>query len=207
MNSTVIPETQTVYAKKRSMKMRKQLFGVVFMFVILLVAMLGPQPVLADTAEGIDSGVKLALKELYDNSAAARDISKVAKGILVFPKVRKAGFMIGGQFGEGALLKDGKTVGYYSTVEASYGLQAGAQTFGYALFFVTDSALENFENSAGFEVGVGPTLVVVDEGMAKSMTTTTLKHDIYAFFFNQKGLMGGLGLKGSKITRITPPEE
>jgi len=186
--------------------MNKQVIGTGFVLALLAVAVLVPQPVLADTAEGIDSGVKLALKELYGNSAAARDISKVTKGILVFPKVRKAGLIVGGQYGEGALLKEGETVGYYSTVEASYGLQAGAQTFGYALFFVTDSALENFQNSAGFEVGVGPTLVVVDEGMAKSMTTTTLKHDIYAFFFNQKGLMGGLGLKGSKITKITPEQ-
>jgi lipid-binding SYLF domain-containing protein len=174
------------------------------MIAILIAAMLGPQPALADTAEGIDSGVKLALQDLYDNSKAARDLSKKAKGILVFPKVRKAGFMIGGQYGEGALLVNGKTAGYYSTAEASYGLQAGAQTFGYALFFVTNSALKNFQSSTGFEVGVGPTLVVVDEGMAKSMTTTTLKHDIYAFFFSQKGLMGGLGIKGSKITKINP---
>ncbi len=184
--------------------MRKQLLGRISVSMILIAAVLGPQSALADTAEGIDSGVKLALEKLYESSAAAKELSKVAKGILVFPKVRKAGLIIGGHFGEGALLKEGKTVGYYSTAEASYGLQAGAQTFGYALFFVTDSALENFENSSGFEVGVGPTLVVVDEGLSKSLSTTTLKDDIYAFFFGQKGLMGGLGLKGSKITKITP---
>jgi lipid-binding SYLF domain-containing protein len=72
---------------------------------------------------------------------------------------------------------------------------------------VTDTGLKNFQSSTGFEVGVGPSFVVVDEGMAKTMTTTTLKHDIYAFTFSQKGLMGGLGIKGSKITKITPPEE
>ncbi len=186
--------------------MRKQLFGAVFVIAILLAAILGPQPALADTAEGIDSGVKLALEKLYESSTAAKELSKVAKGILVFPKVRKAGFIVGGQYGEGALLKDGKTVGYYSTAEASYGLQAGAQTFGYVLFFVTDSALENFEESAGFEIGVGPTVVVVDEGLSKSLSTTTLKDDIYAFFFGQKGLMAGISLKGSKITRITPEQ-
>ena len=106
-----------------------------------------------------------------------------------------------------ALLKEGETVGYYSTAEASYGLQAGAQTFGYAVFFMTDDALQYLEKSAGFEFGVGPTIVVVDEGLSKSLTTTTLKDDVYAFFFGQKGLMGGLGLKGSKITKITPSEE
>jgi lipid-binding SYLF domain-containing protein len=187
--------------------MKVRLFGSIFALVILVAVALAPQAALADTAEGIDRGVELALEKLYESSTAAKELSKVAKGILVFPKVRKAGLVVGGQFGEGALLKDGETVGYYSTAEASYGLQAGAQTFGYALFFVTDSALENFENSAGFEVGVGPTIVVVDEGLSRSLTTTTLKDDIYAFFFGQKGLMGGLGLKGSKITKITPSEE
>jgi lipid-binding SYLF domain-containing protein len=186
--------------------MKKNVYGAVFMIAVLAIVALGPQPALADTAEGIDSGVKLALEKLYESSTAAKELSKVAKGILVFPKVRKAGLVVGGQFGEGALLKDGKTVGYYSTAEASYGLQAGAQTFGYAMFFITESALEYLDKSAGWEVGVGPTIVVVDEGMAKSLTTTTLKDDVYAFIFGQKGLMGGLGIKGSKITKITPPE-
>jgi lipid-binding SYLF domain-containing protein len=186
--------------------MKKQLIVTGFAVALLAAAILVPQPAYADTAEGIDSGVDLALERLYASSPAAKEISKIAKGVLVFPKVRKAGLMIGGQFGEGALRKDGKTVGYYSTAEVSYGLQVGAQTFGYAVFFVTDSGLEKFENSAGFEFGVGPTIVVVDKGMARSLTTTTLKADIYAFFFHQKGLMGGLGLKGSKITKINPSE-
>jgi lipid-binding SYLF domain-containing protein len=93
-------------------------------------------------------------------------------------------------------------VGYYSTVAASYGLQAGAQSFGYALFFITDKALDYLKKSEGWEIGVGPSIVIVDEGIAKSLTTTTAKSDIYAFFFDQKGLMAGLGLQGSKITRI-----
>jgi lipid-binding SYLF domain-containing protein len=177
------------------------------MIAILIAAMSSPQQAYADTAAELDKKAKLALQNLYDNSKAARDISKKAKGILVFPSIKKAGLMIGGQYGEGALLVDGKAADYFSTAEASYGLQAGVQTFGYALFFVTDTGLKNFQSSTGFEVGVGPSFVVVDEGMAKTMTTTTLKHDIYAFTFSQKGLMGGLGIKGSKITKITPPEE
>jgi lipid-binding SYLF domain-containing protein len=187
--------------------MKKQLLGSISVIPILIAAVLVPQSALADTAEGIDSGVELALEKLYDSSTAAKELSRVAKAVLVFPKVRKAGPVVGGQFGEGALLKDGETVGYYSTVEASYGLQAGAQSFGYALFFMTDEALEYLEKSAGFEIGVGPTIVVVDEGLSRSLTTSTLKDDIYAFFFGQKGLMGGLGIKGSKITKITPSEE
>jgi len=112
--------------------------------------------------------------------------------------------MVGGQYGEGALRKGKRTTGYYSSVAASYGLQAGIQKFGYALFFMTPSALDYFEKSNGWEVGSGPSLVIVDEGMAKSLSTTTTKSDIYAFFFSQKGLMAGLGLQGTKITRIQP---
>ena len=111
--------------------------------------------------------------------------------------------MFGGQIGEGALLKGGKPVAYYNTVAASYGLQAGVQTFGYALFFMNDKSLDYLDKSEGFELGVGPSIVVVDEGMGKSMTSTTVTQDVYAFIFSQKGLMGGLGLQGSKITRIS----
>ena len=186
------------------MRKHNQLLGVAFAFAIVLVFTLSAQPALAGTAAEIDREVDLALEKLYAGSAAAKQVAEVAEAILVFPDVVKAGFIVGGQYGEGALRKDGKTVGYYNTIEASYGLQAGAQSFGYALFFVTASALEHFEKSAGFEIGVGPTVVVVDEGLSRSLTTSTLQDDIYAFFFGQQGLMAGLGLKGSKISRITP---
>jgi lipid-binding SYLF domain-containing protein len=120
----------------------------------------------------------------------------------VFPSIVKAGFLFGAQYGEGALREKGKTVGYYNTVAASYGLQAGVQVFGYALFFMTDSAVQYLANSGGFELGVGPSIVVLDAGAAKALTTTTAQKDMYAIFFNQKGLMAGLGLQGSKISRI-----
>ena len=122
----------------------------------------------------------------------------------MFPKVTKAGLGIGGQYGEGALLKGGKAVAYYKTTGASFGLQAGGQRYGYAMIFMNAKALEQLDNANGFEVGVGPSVVVVDEGMAKNVTTTTTKDDIYAFVFGQKGLMAGLGIQGNKITRITP---
>lgn len=111
---------------------------------------------------------------------------------------------MGGQYGEGALRKGGKTAGYYNTVAASYRLQAGAQKFGYALFFTDDASLKYLDKSDGWELGVGPSIVVVDEGVARSLSTTTAKEGIYAFFFDQKGLMGGLGIQGSKVTKITP---
>ena len=106
--------------------------------------------------------------------------------------------------GEGALLKKGTAVAYYKTTGASFGMQIGGQSYGYAMFFMNAKALEGLDAAKGFEVGVGPSVVVVDEGMAKSTTTTTLKDDVYGFVFGQKGLMAGLGLQGNKITKITP---
>jgi lipid-binding SYLF domain-containing protein len=158
----------------------------------------------AETAAEIDRGVDNTLKMLYSNSPAAMKLSHLAKGILVFPNVIKGGLIVGGQYGVGALRVDGKTTGYYNTVAASYGLQAGAQSFGYTMFFMTKDSLRYLVESSGWEVGVGPSIVIVDEGMAKSLSTTTAKDDVYVFFSNQKGLMAGLGVQGSKISRIEP---
>lgn len=177
--------------------------GIVLLALLLIVGF-GRQTAYADSAVEIDQKVKVGLADLYAGSPTALEFSKVAKGILVFPDVVKAGLVIGGQFGEGALLVDGATVGYYNTVAASYGLQAGAQSFGYAMFLMTDEALSYLQKSSGWEVGVGPTIVVVDKGKAGSLSTSTAKEDIYAFFFDQKGLMAGLGLQGSKISKINP---
>jgi lipid-binding SYLF domain-containing protein len=161
-----------------------------------------PNPARAATAAEITRDAKSALEKLYEKSPAARNLGEKAKGILVFPGIIKGGFMVGGQYGEGALLKGGKSAGYYNTVSASYGLQAGIQTYGYALFFMTDSAVKWIDKSDGWEIGVGPSIVVVDSGAAMSTTTTTVQSEIYAFFFDQKGLMGGLGLQGTKITKM-----
>jgi lipid-binding SYLF domain-containing protein len=158
----------------------------------------------AASAAEISSSGRSALNRLYASNPPAKTLGQKAKGILVFPSVVKAGFMVGAQGGDGAMFKRGKTVGYYRTAAASYGLQAGAQKFGYALFFMTNSGLEYLDKSGGWELGSGPSLVVVDEGLAKSMSSTTLTQDVYAYIFNQKGLMGGLGIQGSKITRIHP---
>ena len=157
----------------------------------------------AEAAE-IDREVDASLKKLFENTPEANIFRKEAKGILVFPNIVKGGFMLGGQYGKGALRKEGKKAGYYSTVAASYGLQAGVQTFGYVMFFMNEKSLKYLDESEGWEVGVGPSIVVMDEGAAKSLTTTTGRSDVYAFIFSQQGLMAGLGLQGSKITRIQP---
>jgi lipid-binding SYLF domain-containing protein len=184
------------------MRLCNRLSVVVFVLAAAFIFIVNPRPAGANSAQEVDRDVDSALMKLYGNSAAAKELSKLAKAILVFPGIVKGGLIIGGQYGEGALRKNGKTVDYYRTVAASYGLQIGAQSFGYALFFLTDSALEYLERSEGWEVGVGPNIVVVDQGAARSLTTTTAKEDIYAFFFDQKGLMAGISLEGSKISRI-----
>jgi lipid-binding SYLF domain-containing protein len=174
-------------------------------FIVLALGathLMGAAAASAASAAEIEKGANAAQKKLFAKYPSAKDLAQGAKGVLVFPGVVKGGFMVGGLYGEGALRKGGKTVGYYSTVAASYGLQLGLQKYGYALFFMTDSALSYLDRSDGWEIGVGPSIVIVDDGMAKSMTTTTAKDDVYAFFFDQKGLMAGLGLQGSKITRI-----
>jgi lipid-binding SYLF domain-containing protein len=184
--------------------MMRYLHVTTILFVLAFAAGMpfGSNSTLAATAAEIDRDVKSALEKLYAQSASARAIAKKAKGILVFPSIVKGGFMVGGQYGEGALLKGGNTAGYYNTIQVSYGLQAGIQKHGYALFFMTDSTMKWLDKSDGWEVGVGPSIVVVDVGVATSKTTTTLQSEIYAFFFDQKGLMGGLGLQGTKITKI-----
>jgi lipid-binding SYLF domain-containing protein len=159
-------------------------------------------PASAQTPSELAANSKRAYDKLISTVPAAKALGKDAVAVLVFPRITRAGFVIGGQYGEGALLKGGKVVGYYSTAGASWGLQAGAQQFGYAMFFMNENALKTLTDTNGFEVGVGPTVVVVDEGMARSMTTITANQDVYAFIFGQRGLMAGVGIQGNKITRL-----
>lgn len=167
-----------------------------------LTVLLNAAPLTAASRAELDREGAQALKQLYANDSAARLLGKKAVAVLVFPSMVKAGFMFGGQMGEGVLLKSGRPAGYYNSVAASYGLQAGVQKFGYALFFMNKGALAYLDKSDGWELGIGPSIVVVDKGKGKSMTSTTLTQDVYAFIFDQKGLMGGLGVQGSKITKI-----
>jgi lipid-binding SYLF domain-containing protein len=155
-------------------------------------------------AADLSRDANASLQQLYASVPLAKSLGPKALAILVFPNVTKAGLGVGGQYGEGALLQKGKAVAYYNTAGASFGLQAGAQQYGYALFFMNAKALGQLDKAEGFEVGIGPTVVVLDEGMAKSLTTTTMKDDIYAFIFGQKGLMAGFGIQGNKITKINP---
>ena len=155
-------------------------------------------------AADLSRSANASLNQLYASVPEAKSLGSKALAILVFPKVTKAGLGVGGQYGEGALLKKGKAVAYYNTAGVAVGLQAGAQQYSYAMFFMNSTALGQLDKAEGFEVGVGPTVVVLDKGKAKTLTTTTAKDDIYAFIFGQKGLMARLGIQGNKITKIDP---
>ena len=132
----------------------------------------------------------------------AKAIGKNAIAVLVFPSIVKAGVGVGGQFGEGVLFRGGKASAYYNTAGAAGGLQIGAQKYGYAMFFLSAETLKSLDKAEGFEVGIGPSVVIADEGFAKSTTTTTVKDKIYAFIFDQKGAMAAIGIQGNKITKI-----
>jgi len=172
---------------------------------IILVSTLNPisQKASAATAAQLNADGQAALSRLYSQSDRARRYARDARAILVFPKIVKAGFMVGAQGGEGVLFVHGRPTAYYKIGAASFGLQAGGQSFSYALFLMNDAALRYLRKSDGWAIGSGPSVVVVDKGVAKSTTSTTIAKDVYAFPFGQKGLMGGLGLEGSKITPIS----
>jgi lipid-binding SYLF domain-containing protein len=158
----------------------------------------------AASADDLNQDARQALETLYKTSPTAELLSKHAKAILVFPKIIKAGLIFGGSYGEGVLLKADSPSGYYNSVSGSWGLQAGAQSFGYAVFLMTNKAVNYLDKSKGWEIGTGPTVVVVDEGVAKNLTSSTLKDSAYAFIFNQQGLMASISIEGTKISHIHP---
>ena len=162
---------------------------------------IGGQAVAA-TAEDLNKDAAQALQTLYKSNPVAESVSKKAKAILVFPKIVKAGLVFGGSYGEGVLTKGSKLAGYYNSVSASWGWQAGAESYSYVVFLMSDKAVNYLDKSQGWEFGVGPTVVVVNEGVAKNLSTSTLKDDAYAFIFDQQGLMASLSIEGTKISHI-----
>lgn len=156
----------------------------------------------AATAEDLEKDSRQALQTLNKTHPFAETVAASAKAVLVFPNVVKAGLVFGGGYGEGVLFKDSTVSEYYNSVTGSWGLQIGAQSYAYAVFLMTDEALDYVERTSGWEIGVGPTVVVVDEGVAKNLSTSTLKDDAYAFIFSQQGLMAGISIEGTKISLI-----
>ena len=156
-----------------------------------------------NTVSALEASARQALDRLISTVPAAKALNEKAVAVLVFPRITKVGLVFGGQHGEGVLFRNGKADGYYVNMGASWGLQAGAKQYGYAMFFMTEGALNALTATNGFEIGIGPAVVVVDQGMAKQMTTMNLDSEIYAFIFTTRGLMAGLGLRGNRISRAS----
>jgi lipid-binding SYLF domain-containing protein len=161
-----------------------------------------PTSASAASARDLDRESDQALQKLYSTNPSAALLGKHARAILVFPKIVKAGLVFGGAYGEGELKRGDKVEGYFNSVTGSWGLQAGAQSYGYAVFLMSKKAVQYIHRSQGWEIGSGPTVVIVNEGVARNLSTSTLKDDAYAFIFDQQGLMAGVNIEGSKISRI-----
>jgi lipid-binding SYLF domain-containing protein len=156
----------------------------------------------ASTAEQINRDADESLQTLYRTNPIAASIAKQSRAVLVFPNIVKAGLIFGGAYGEGELKQGGRVANYYNSFSGSWGLQAGAQSYGYAVFLMNQKAVDYIDRSEGWEIGVGPTVVLVNEGAAKNLSSTTLKDDAYAFIFDQKGLMAGVSIEGTKVSKI-----
>ena len=178
--------------------------GTTLIIALAVTTLMSPSTAIAASKAEIDRDVDDSLKKLLDSEPEAKALAEKASGILVFPSIVKGGFIVGAMYGEGALRVKGKTAGYYNAVAASYGLQAGVQTFGYAVLFMNETKLKYLDESEGWEIGGAPSLVVVNKGAARSLSTTSARDEIYVFFFDQTGLMAGLSLQGTKISKIDP---
>ena len=189
-------------ANKRNSKIGIMIVGLTL--TLFTFHVLSPAAAPAASKAEIDRDARAALASLYKKVPGAKALGDKAVAVLVFPSIVKGGFIVGGQYGDGALRKGGKTTAYYRSLAGSYGFQAGVQAFGYVLFFMDDASLQYLDKTEGYEVGVGPSLVVLDDGFGKTMSTTTMQKGVYAFIFDQKGLMGGMGIQGTKITKINP---
>jgi len=174
-------------------------------FSVLLVLLLGvllPKGTHAATAREIDVSVDVALERFNKEIKGSKELLTIAKGVLVFPSVYKAGFVVGGEYGEGALRIGGKTVDYYNTVAGSFGLQIGAQAKTIIIVFIQQAALDKFRKSEGWKAGVDGSVALVTVGAGGAVDTENIKDPIVAFAFDQKGLMANLTLEGAKITKM-----
>lgn len=151
---------------------------------------------------GLEGEARWALNRLMATVPTAKMLEERAYATLVFPDITKAGFLVGGEYGNGVLFRRGGISGYYNLAGVSYGFQAGAQTYSLVMFFMNEWSWRALNMRDGLQVGVGPSVVVLDEGKARTITSTTVTSDVYAFVFGEQGLMAGAGLEGTKITRL-----
>jgi len=175
------------------------LAGVLLLGLSLVV---GSSRAFAKSAKEIDVSVEVALDRFKHEVGGAEEYLANAKGVLVIPNVYRVGFFLGAEYGEGALLIDGKTVDYYSLAAGSFGLQFGGQSKNVVVIFMEDNALTKFRDSLGWKGGVDGSVVLVDQGAGTSMDSNNVQHPIVGFVFGLKGLMVNLSLEGSKFTKL-----
>jgi len=168
----------------------------------MLAGLGGTDSAVAATAKEIDVSVDVALEKFEKDVGGAKQFLAGAKGLLVFPKVIKAGIGFGGEYGEGALRIEGKSVDYYNTIAGSFGLQFGAQAKTIVIVFLDQAALDRFRKSEGWKVGVDGSVAVVTLGAGTALDSSKLKQPIVGFILDQKGLMYNLTLEGSKFTKL-----
>ncbi len=158
----------------------------------------------AKTKGEIDASVTASMARFKMDIKGGTEYLKGAKGVLVMPNITKAGFIVGGQYGQGALQINGETVQYYSLTSGSLGYQIGAQQYDMVILFMTDEALDKFRKSEGWEAGVDAEATLIKAGASLSVETLRSQHPIAGFVFDQKGLMAGVSIKGAKFTPIHP---
>lgn len=171
-------------------------------FITIIATIIAFTPAEAASKKKIDRRTNKALQEFRENISGADEILAKASGVLIFPKIVKGGFGVGGEYGEGALRINGKTVEYYSSAAASVGFQIGLQGRRQILVFLDPTALEKFRASNGWEVGVDASVTVITVGAGGAIDTKQINQPVVAFVFDSKGLMYNLSLEGSKITQI-----
>jgi lipid-binding SYLF domain-containing protein len=207
MINNTLTQFKEVEVMKENLKRIGRMPGFVTGLVVVAAICAGlvlAQPLYAATKKEINTSVEVTVARFKKDVKGGSEFLKAAKGVLVFPKIVKAGLGVGGEYGNGALLIGGKPVAYYNTAAASIGFQIGAQAKSVILCFMQESALKKFRASSGWEVGVDGSVAIVDVGAGKSVNTTNLKDPIVGFVFDQKGLMANLTLEGSKFTKINP---
>jgi lipid-binding SYLF domain-containing protein len=193
--------------QKRRHTMKRSMFTastIWFLAAWLLIGFgaFGAKGAYAATAKEINGSVNAALQRFYKQVKGAYTFAKTAKGLLVLPNVKKAAFIVGGEYGEGALRVGGKSVDYYNLVSGSFGLQIGAEAKDIIIAFMTNEALNSFRKSKGWEAGVDGNIALITIGEGGRVDTTTVKDPIVAFVFDVKGLMADISLKGAKFTKL-----
>ena len=177
--------------------------GLIAALVAFIVSWAGfSQSVHAKSASEIDASVNAAIQRFYVQVKGAKEFAEASKAMLVMPNVIKGAFIIGGEYGEGALRIGGKSVDYYNTIAGSIGFQIGGQAKDIILLFMTDEALKQFRASEGWEAGVDGNVAFIDFGAGERIDTRTQKDPIVGFVFDAKGLIADISLKGAKFTRI-----